>query len=153
MTTIPRTRRLSPFVVFRRRSFSLLWSAQFISQLGNGLTSVAAIVLVYQITGSALSVGLMLIATALPSLLVGLIAGRFAFGWAFALDALWFVLSAACIVGVRVSPAAAEQSSAPMNIVHDLRAGLRFVRDTAILRSLLITCCVLFLGFGLLNAL
>src|SRR5947208_1447429 len=75
MTTIPRTRRLSPFVVFRRRSFSLLWSAQCISQLGNGLTSVAAIVLVYQITGSALSVGLMLIATALPSLLVGLIAG------------------------------------------------------------------------------
>lgn len=42
---------------------------------GQRLTSIAGIVLVYQLTGSALSVGLMLIVTALPSMLVGLIAG------------------------------------------------------------------------------
>ena len=42
-----------------------------------GLTSIAASILVFRLTGSALSVGLMLMATALPSLLCGLVAGVF----------------------------------------------------------------------------
>src|SRR6266545_7506825 len=72
--------RLSPpsaFVVFRRRNFTLLWVAQLISVDGSALTALAASILVYRLTGSALSVGLMLMATALPSLLVGLVAGVF----------------------------------------------------------------------------
>ena len=40
------------------------------------MTSLAASILVYRLTGSALSVGLMMIATAAPSLLVGLFAVR-----------------------------------------------------------------------------
>jgi DHA3 family macrolide efflux protein-like MFS transporter len=67
---------ISPFYVFRRRNFSLLWSGQFVETIGCALTSLAASILVYRITGgSALSVGLMLMASAAPSLLVGLIAG------------------------------------------------------------------------------
>ncbi len=69
--------RPSPFAVFRKRDFALLWTAQFISTMGTGLTAIAASILVYRVTGSALSVGLMLMATALPGLLVGLIAGVF----------------------------------------------------------------------------
>jgi MFS family permease len=66
----------SPFSVFRRRNFTLMWSGQFVETIGFGLTSLASSILVYQLTGgSALSVGLMLIASAAPSLLVGLIAG------------------------------------------------------------------------------
>lgn len=66
----------SPFFVFRRRNFSLMWSGQFVETIGYGLTSLAASILVYRLTGgSALSVGLMLIASAAPSLVVGLIAG------------------------------------------------------------------------------
>jgi MFS family permease len=49
-----------------------------VSQLGSGLTTIAAALLIYRITGSALSVGLTLIATSLPSLLVGLLAGAVA---------------------------------------------------------------------------
>ncbi len=68
----------SPFLVFRRRNFSLMWTAQLVSTIGSALTSLAASILVYQKTnGSALSVGLMLMATAAPSLLVGLVAGVF----------------------------------------------------------------------------
>jgi MFS family permease len=63
------------FAVFRRRNFTLLWIAQFISTIGNGLLGVAASILVYRITGSAMSVGFMLLAAAMPSLFVGLIAG------------------------------------------------------------------------------
>jgi MFS family permease len=67
----------SPFTVFRKRNFSLLWTGQFVETIGNALTSIAASIYVYRLTGSALSVGLMLMATAAPSLLVGLFAGVF----------------------------------------------------------------------------
>jgi MFS family permease len=77
MTTAILTATPSPFAVFRRRNFTLLWSGQLVSTIGSSLTSLAASILVYRETGSALSVGLMLMATAAPSLFVGLIAGVF----------------------------------------------------------------------------
>jgi len=67
----------SPFSVFRNRGFSLLWSGQLVSTAGSALTSLSASILIFRLTGSAMSVGLMLMATAAPSLLVGLIAGVF----------------------------------------------------------------------------
>src|SRR5512136_500347 len=67
----------SPFAVFRNRSFTLMWSGQLVSTAGSALTSLAASILIFRLTGSALSVGLMLMATAVPTLLVGLIAGVF----------------------------------------------------------------------------
>jgi len=67
--------RVSPFRVFRNRNFALIWTGQLISTMGSALTSIAASILVYRLTDSAMSVGLMLMATAAPSLLVGLFAG------------------------------------------------------------------------------
>ena len=61
--------------IFRNRSFTLLWAGQLISSMGSAFTTLAASILVYRITGSAFSVGLMLIATAGPTILIGLIAG------------------------------------------------------------------------------
>ena len=66
---------LSPFAVFRNRSFSLMWVGQLVSTFGDALTQLAAGILVYRLTGSTLSVGLMLAVTSLPSLLFGLFAG------------------------------------------------------------------------------
>ncbi len=65
----------SMFAVFRRRDFSLLWLAQLISTAGSALTDLAAGIWVYRETQSALAVGLTLMATAIPSLVVGLLAG------------------------------------------------------------------------------
>ena len=65
----------SMFAVFRRRDFSLLWLAQLISTAGSSLTDLAAGIWVYRETESALAVGLTLMATAVPSLIVGLLAG------------------------------------------------------------------------------
>ena len=65
------------FAVFRKRDFTLLWLSQLISSIGSSLTDLAAGILIYQRTGSALSIGLMLMATALPSLGFGLVAGVF----------------------------------------------------------------------------
>jgi MFS family permease len=68
---------VSPFAVFRNRNFAWMWSGQLVSTIGTALTSLAASIYVYRVTGSAASVGLMLMATAAPSLVVGLIAGVF----------------------------------------------------------------------------
>ena len=67
----------SMFSVFRNRSFTLLWTGQLISAMGSALTALAASILVFRLTGSALSVGLMLIATSAPTVLIGLFAGVF----------------------------------------------------------------------------
>jgi CRP-like cAMP-binding protein len=67
----------SMFAVFRNRDFRFLWTAQLVSTIGSSLTDLAAGILIFQRTGSALAVGLMLMATAIPSLFVGLVAGVF----------------------------------------------------------------------------
>ena len=67
----------SMFAIFRKRDFSLMWTAQLVSTIGSSLTDLAAGILVYQYTKSALNVGLVLMVTALPTLLVGLVAGVF----------------------------------------------------------------------------
>jgi len=73
----PAARRPSTFSVFRKRDFRLLWSAQLVSTIGTALTDLAAGILVFQVTGSAASVALMFVATSVPTLVVGLIAGVF----------------------------------------------------------------------------
>jgi MFS family permease len=73
--------RPAVFAVLRRRNFTLLWLAQLISELGSGFTLATASVLIYRLSGSALNVGLLMIATAVPSLFVGPIAGVFVDRW------------------------------------------------------------------------
>jgi MFS family permease len=77
MTTTVMQAKPSVFSIFRNRAFSWLWTGQLISTVGSALTSLAAGILIFRLTGSALSVGMMLMATALPTLVVGLVAGVF----------------------------------------------------------------------------
>ena len=77
MTTASLAKPASPFAVFRRRDFALLWGGQLVSTMGNALISLAASMLIYRLTHSAFSVGLLLMATAAPSLVLGLVAGVF----------------------------------------------------------------------------
>jgi CRP-like cAMP-binding protein/sugar phosphate permease len=65
----------SPYAVLRNGRFVRLWTAQLVSTIGDALTSLAAGIIVYERTQSALSVGLILMATAVPTLVFGLIAG------------------------------------------------------------------------------
>src|SRR5829696_2529784 len=54
-----------------------MWLAQLVSTAGSSLTDLAAGIYVYQQTNSAFLVGVTLMATAVPSLVVGLVAGVF----------------------------------------------------------------------------
>jgi CRP-like cAMP-binding protein len=65
----------SMFAVFRKRDFTLLWVAQLVSTAGSALTMLAGGIFVWRETQSTLAVGLTLMVTAIPSLIVGLLAG------------------------------------------------------------------------------
>jgi DHA3 family macrolide efflux protein-like MFS transporter len=248
MTAAVSTGSISPFAVFKNRGFSLLWTGQLISTMGSALTSLAASILVYRLTNSAMSVGLMLMATAAPTVLVGLFAGVFvdrfdrkkimiaadliravlvflipalvphsivwlyvivmissavgqfydpahesvlpevaadeelaaanslmvisSFGstalgfaasgliagaadikWAFYLDALSFLLSAACVFMIQIKPIVVEENATPAVVLRNLRAGIRFLFDSPILRSLFFVSIPVLIGFGLSNSL
>ncbi len=238
---------VSPFAIFRNRNFTLLWSAQLVSTIGSALTSLAASILIYRITGSALSVGLMLMATAAPSIVLGLFAGVFvdrydrkrimiisdliraalvcaipflvsgnilwlyvivlltgavgqffepaqssvmpevasdeelaaanslmaisSFGatavgfaasgllaqvsieWAFYLDALTFLISAACIFLTRVPAIAADASTNVHAIFRNMRGGFSYLFGSEVLRSSFIILPIMGISFGLSNAL
>ena len=238
----------SPFAIFRNRNFTRLWVAQLISAMGSALTALAASILVFRMTGSAASVGLMLMATAVPTVFVGLMAGvfvdrydrkrillaadvaraglvflipiliplnvawlyvivilssavgqffdpahasmlpelasdeelaaanslmaissigsttigfaasgliasRFPIEWAFYLDALSFLASAGLIVFIKIAPIATTEKASLATVARNLRAGLRFVVDTTILRSLFFVVMPIFVIFGLHNTL
>lgn len=77
MTALASSSQPSTFAVFRNRSFTLLWIGQLVTEMGTSLTALAAAIYVYQITGSALNMSIMMMVSAAPSLILGLIAGVF----------------------------------------------------------------------------
>ena len=89
----------SMFAVFRKRDFSLLWLAQLISTAGSALTDLAAAIFVFRVTGSALAVGLTLMVTAIPGLIVGLLAGVYVDRHDRKKILMWTCLIQAVIVG------------------------------------------------------
>lgn len=240
--------KISAFSVFRNRDFSYLWIAQLVSTIGSSLTSLAASILVFRETGSALSVGLMLMATAGPSVLVGLVAGvyvdrydrkrimiisdlvraamvvfipflvpfniawlyifvalisatgqffdpalesvmpevasdeelasanslmaissfgstavgfaasgliasRFPIEWAFYLDGLTFLISAVCILFIRVRALEIEGRTTVAVVMRNLSSGAKTLWDTPILRSLLVLSVPTVISIGLWNSL
>lgn len=83
----------TPFRLLRERDFSLLLFGQFISALGDKLHYIALGVIVYQLTGSALEVGKVTLATFAPYLLFGLVAGAYVDRW----NKKWTMILADCI--------------------------------------------------------
>jgi DHA3 family macrolide efflux protein-like MFS transporter len=238
----------SMFAIFRKRDFRYLWTAQLVSTIGSSLTDLAAGILVFQKTQSTLAVGLMLMATAIPSLFVGLIAGVFvdrfsrkkimiasdlirsalvfsipfviqinivllyvvvilascvkqffdpaeqsvlpdvaseeelasanaflqissfgstAIGFAaagflastgeiavaFVVDGFTFLISAACVFAVHITPMVLEEATTVRAVVSNLQSGISFLFRTPIIRSTLIVFAPVLFAFGLWNVL
>ena len=59
----------------QNRNFATIWASQLISTLGDRVHHVALAALVFQLTDSLTKTGLALVATALPDLLLGMVAG------------------------------------------------------------------------------
>lgn len=77
----PEARALTVRDLFRIRDFRVLWSAQLVSDIGDGLTTTALLLLVNHLTGSTAALAAMAIALAVPPLTIGLVAGTYADRW------------------------------------------------------------------------
>jgi DHA3 family macrolide efflux protein-like MFS transporter len=93
--------------LFRNRNFVALWIGQTVSFVGDYFYFLAIPIMVERLTGSALAVGLSVIANALPMLLLGPVAGVFVDRWdrkrtMIVADLLRGVLVLACLL-VRTS--------------------------------------------------
>lgn len=75
-----------------------LWAAQFISVIGDKVHQIAMSILVYEVTGSLMQVGLMLAITTLPAVLFGVAAGVYVDRWDRRLTMLVADLGRALIV-------------------------------------------------------
>ena len=120
------------FAVFRRRDFSLLWLAQLISTAGSALTDLAAAIYVYRVTESALAVGLTLMATAVPSLIVGLLAGVYVDRHDSKKIMIWTCLTQAVIVALLAFVIGIETIALPgLYVLLLLNAGVKQFFDPA----------------------
>ena len=120
------------FAVFRRRDFSLLWLAQLISTAGSALTDLAAAIYVYRVTESALAVGLTLMATAVPSLIVGLLAGVYVDRHDRKKIMIWTCLTQAVIVALLAFVIGIETIALPgLYVLLLLNAGVKQFFDPA----------------------
>jgi CRP-like cAMP-binding protein len=90
----------SMFAVFRKRDFTLLWLAQLVSTAGSALTDLAAGIYVWRATESTLAVALTLMVTAIPSLIVGLLAGVYVDRHDRRRIMIWTCLIQAVVVGL-----------------------------------------------------
>ena len=67
--------------LFQNRDFTALWIGQMISFTGDYFNYLAIPIMVNRLTGSAMMVGLSVMASALPALVLGPIAGVFVDRW------------------------------------------------------------------------
>lgn len=84
--------------LLRERNFALLWFAGLISIAGDWMLLIALPLHVYQQTGSTLATGAMLMASILPSVLLGSVAGVFVDRWDRKRVMVWANLSRAVIL-------------------------------------------------------
>src|SRR5215470_15356556 len=80
------------------RNFGLLWSGQVISQIGDGLTKVALLWFVYQLTGSALKMTTVGVLQTLPPLLLGPLIGVYVDRLPKKLLMIWVDLLRTCLI-------------------------------------------------------
>ncbi len=67
--------------VLANQNFRQLWIGQTISQVGDGLTNLALLIVINKLTGSTAALAVMMIVMAVPQLVFGLISGVFVDRW------------------------------------------------------------------------
>jgi len=82
--------------LLRNRNYSLLWTSQLISQIGNWALFAALPFFVFQLTGSVLATGTMFLAEVIPPILFGSVAGVFVDRW----DRKWTMIGANIVRGL-----------------------------------------------------
>jgi MFS family permease len=91
--------------------------------------------------------------TAVGFAAAGLIASAASLDWAFYINAITFLFSAVCVYLIRIRPIDVEEDTSVSLVVQNLRAGVRQLLDTPVLRSLFSVQVIVLISFGLSNTL
>jgi MFS family permease len=83
----------------------------------------------------------------------GLIASAADISWAFYTDAVTFLISAVCILMIRIPAFSSEEKTSAAVVLSNLRAGMQQLINTPILRSLFVALVPVMIAFGLANTL
>src|SRR5437867_4598247 len=67
--------------LWAQRPFRRLWLGQAVSEIGDGLTGLALLIVVYRHAGSAATIAMLSIVTSLPQVVLGLHAGVLVDRW------------------------------------------------------------------------
>jgi Na+/melibiose symporter-like transporter len=109
--------------ILRRRNFALLWFAGLVSFTGDWMLAVALPLAIYELTGSALATGGVLVANKLVALVLGSVAGVFVDRW----DRRRTMVVANLVRAPILLPLLAVDSAARVWIVYVVAAGLSAV--------------------------
>lgn len=90
--------RTRGWTLLRTRDFGLLWMGQIISQIGDGLTKVALIWFVYELTGSTLKTTFIGLLQTIPPLLLGPVIGVYLDYLPKKWTMIWIDLSRAALI-------------------------------------------------------
>jgi len=91
--------------------------------------------------------------TAVGFAAAGLIASAASIDWAFYLDGLTFIISAACIYLIKIKPIQNDEDTSAALVIKNLRAGVNQLFNTPILRTLFMVQIVVLVSFGMWNTL
>jgi len=105
---VAQVRRI-PFIrVLRRRDFALLWAAMGLSRLGDFVTQVGLLVLVYRLTESSLALGSLVTLQLIPGILLAPLAGALVDRWdRRRVMIIADILRGLCVLALVVYPAVA----------------------------------------------
>ena len=117
----------------RHRPFLFLWSSQLVSQSGDFVFDVALIWLVLQTTGSVLAVSLVVVASLIPSVLLGPVIGVYVDRWPRRTILLATNVAEGVLVAAFSGLVLAHADGFPLilGIVFTLSIGSQFVRVTS----------------------
>jgi MFS family permease len=101
-------------LLFTRRDFALAWLGSLISLTGDWMLQAALPVYIYQLTGSTLATGAMVVAVVTPRLLLGSIAGVFVDRW----DRRRTLIVANLVLACGLSPLLLVRSSESLWLVY-----------------------------------
>src|SRR5438067_2188537 len=154
--------------ILRQRNFALLWSASLISKIGDMVLLIALPFYVYDLTGSTLASGGMLIAETLPRVLIGSFAGVFVDRWdrrrtmvvadlaraavllplllVGSIETLWIVYAVGVAQAGRPEPR-------PSAVAREWRAGLAMVAGDPVLTATFVVVAAVALADGVANVL
>lgn len=128
--------KLSKYSALRgEREYFKLLAANAVNRFGDSVDSIALSLLMYEVTGSASMMALLLAVNYLPTIILQPIVEGLGMEWAFAIDMGTFFFSGAAIAALKMKlpPREDAEKVSVRAVAHDMADGLKYLRGSRLL--------------------